>query len=161
MGTVAAAEPVLLDAARRLDPPRRRKVVGRLGEVADPQAAEQQALRRHDRRGLWVAPTLEGMVAVDGLLDAEAGETLLTALEPLARPSAAEDDRSATQRRADALTELARRALRAAACPPPVGCAPGRGHHRAGQPAGPARPARRGGRLGGAAARRGGAAAGL
>jgi hypothetical protein len=87
VGTVAAAEPVLLEAARRLDPPRLRKVVGHLGEVADPQAAEQQALRRHDRRGLWVAPTLEGMVAVDGLLDAEAGETLLTALEPWPAPA--------------------------------------------------------------------------
>jgi Domain of unknown function (DUF222) len=64
--TVAAAEPVLLEAAYRLDPPRLRKVVGHLGEVADPDAAEQQAQRRHDRRGLWVAPTLEGMVAVDG-----------------------------------------------------------------------------------------------
>jgi hypothetical protein len=106
--TVAAAEPVLLDAARRLDPPRLRKAVGHLGEVADPDTADQQTLHRHERRWLWLAPTLEGMVAVDGLLDAEAGETLLTALEPLARPSTAEDERTATQRRADALTELAR-----------------------------------------------------
>jgi hypothetical protein len=61
-------------------PPGLRKVVGHLGDVADPDAADQRALRRHDRRGLWVAPTLAGMVAVDGLLDAEAGETLLTAV---------------------------------------------------------------------------------
>jgi Domain of unknown function (DUF222) len=51
------------------------------------------------------------MVAIDGLLDAEAGETLLTALEPLARPTVADDDRSGAQRNADALTELARRQL--------------------------------------------------
>jgi hypothetical protein len=82
-----------------------------LGDVADPAAADQQAQRRHDRRGLWVAPTFAGMVAIDGLLDAEAGETLLTALEPLARPTVADDDRTAAQRNADALTELARRAL--------------------------------------------------
>jgi uncharacterized protein DUF222 len=37
VATTAAAEPLLLDAARRLDPPRLRKVVGRLGEVADPR----------------------------------------------------------------------------------------------------------------------------
>jgi hypothetical protein len=37
VATTAAAEPVLLDAARRLDPPRRRTVVGHLGEVADPR----------------------------------------------------------------------------------------------------------------------------
>jgi hypothetical protein len=109
--TVAAAEPVLLEAARRLDPPRLRKVVGHLAEVADPDVAAALAERRHERRGLWLAPTFEGMVAVDGLLNPEAGETLLTALEPLARPSTTDDDRSAAQRRADALTELARRQL--------------------------------------------------
>jgi uncharacterized protein DUF222/HNH endonuclease len=122
--TVAQAEPVLLEAARRLDPPRLRKVVGHLCEVADPDAAEQQAQRRHDRRGLWVAPTFEGMVAVDGLLDPEAGETLLTALEPLARPSTADDERSAAQRRADALTELARRQLEGGRLPQSGGVRP-------------------------------------
>jgi hypothetical protein len=122
--TTAAAEPVLLEAARRLDPPRLRKVVGHLCEVADPDAAEQQAQRRHDRRGLWVSPTFEGMVAVDGLLDPEAGETLLTALEPLARPSTADDDRNAAQRCADALTELARRALEAGRLPQTGGVRP-------------------------------------
>jgi hypothetical protein len=122
--TVAQAEPVLLEAARRLDPPRLRKVVGHLGEVADPAAAEQQAQRRHDRRGLWVTPTFAGMVAVDGLLDPEAGETLLTALEPLARPSTADDDRNAAQRRADALTELARRQLEGGRLPTAGGVRP-------------------------------------
>jgi hypothetical protein len=122
--TTAAAEPVLLAAARRLDPPGLRKVVGHLGEVADPDAAEQQALRRHDRRGLWVAPTFAGMVAVDGLLDPEAGETLLTALEPLARPTTAEDERSAAQRNADALTELARRQLEGGRLPQTGGVRP-------------------------------------
>jgi hypothetical protein len=122
--TTAAAEPVLLEAARRLDPPGLRKVVGHLGEVADPDAAEQQALHRHERRGLWVAPTFEGMVAVDGLLDSDAGETLLTALEPLARPSTADDERSGAQRNADALTELARRALEGGRLPQTGGVRP-------------------------------------
>jgi hypothetical protein len=123
--TTAAAEPVLLEAARRLDPPGLRKVVGHLCEVADPDAAEQQAaLHRHERRGLWVAPTFEGMVAVDGLLDPEAGETLLTALEPLARPTTAEDERSGAQRCADALTELARRALEGGRLPQTGGVRP-------------------------------------
>jgi Domain of unknown function (DUF222)/HNH endonuclease len=122
--TVAAAEPVLLEAARRLDPPRLRKVVGHLCEVADPAAAEQQALRRHERRGLWVAPTFAGMVAIDGLLDPEAGDTLLTALEPLARPTTADDDRSGAQRNADALTELARRQLEGGRLPQTGGVRP-------------------------------------
>jgi hypothetical protein len=122
--TVAAAEPVLLQAARRLDPPRLRKVIGHLCEVADPDAADTRAQRRHERRWLWVTPTFEGMVAMDGLLDAEAGETLLTALEPLARPTTADDERSAAQRNADALTELARRQLEGGRLPNTGGVRP-------------------------------------
>jgi hypothetical protein len=60
---------------------------------------------------VWLASTWEGMVAVNGLLDPEAGQTLVAALEPLARPTTADDPRSASQRRADALVELARRTL--------------------------------------------------
>ena len=106
----AEAEPVLVEAAGRLDPPRLRRVLGHLQLVADPDGADAQAERRHQRRGLWLAPTLDGMVAVDGLLEPEAGQTLLAALEPLARPADAHDTRSGSQRNADALAELARRA---------------------------------------------------
>jgi hypothetical protein len=122
--TAAEAEPVLLEAARRLDPPRLRKVVHYLTEVADPDTAQDQSQRRHEQRGLWVSATLAGMVAIDGLLEPEAGETLLAALEPLARPTTAEDDRSGSQRRADALTELARRALEGGRLPQTGGVRP-------------------------------------
>jgi len=122
--TAADAEPVLLQAAGRLDPPRLRQVITHLREVADPQGADERVQRQHERRGLWLSPTLAGMVAIDGLLDPEAGETLLTALDPLARPASAEDDRSGSQRRADALTELARRALEAGRLPQTGGVRP-------------------------------------
>jgi Domain of unknown function (DUF222) len=122
--TVAAAEPVLLEVAGRLDPPGLRKLVAHLCEGADPDGAEAQAQRLHERRGLWLSPTLAGMVAIDGLLEAEAGETLLAALEPLARPATAEDDRSGSQRRADALAELARRALEGGRLPQTGGVRP-------------------------------------
>jgi hypothetical protein len=57
----AEAEPVLVAAARRLAPPRRRRAVTHLRDVADPQGADhQQAEWRHGRRGLWLAPTLGG-----------------------------------------------------------------------------------------------------
>jgi hypothetical protein len=92
--------------------------------VADPDAAQEQAQRQHGRRGLWVSPTLEGMVAVDGLLDPEAGATLLAALAPLAHPPSAEDERSGAQRRADALAELARRALEGGRLPHTGGVRP-------------------------------------
>jgi hypothetical protein len=120
----AEAEPVLVEAARRLDPPRLRQVIGHLQLAADPDGAQAKAERRHGRRGLWLSPTLEGMVAVDGLLEAEAGQTLLAALEPLARPHSAADDRSGGQRRADALAELARRQLEAGRLPRTGGVRP-------------------------------------
>jgi Domain of unknown function (DUF222)/HNH endonuclease len=122
--TTAEAEPVLLELAGRLDPPGLRKVLDHLRDVADPEAVDARAQRQHDRRGLWLSPTLAGMVALDGLLEPEAGETLLTALEPLARPASAEDDRSGSQRRADALTELARRALEGGRLPHSGGVRP-------------------------------------
>jgi hypothetical protein len=119
--TTADAEPVLLAAARRLDPPRLRRVVAHLRLVPDhTDPAEQQ----HQRRGLWLASTWEGMVAVNGLLDPEAGQTLLAALEPLARPTNADDERSGGQRRADALTELARRNLEGGQLPQAGGVRP-------------------------------------
>jgi Domain of unknown function (DUF222) len=66
----------------------------------------------------------EGMVAVNGLLDPEGGQTLLAALEPLARPTNADDDRSGAQRRADALAELARRQLEGGRLPQTGGVRP-------------------------------------
>jgi hypothetical protein len=105
------AEPVLVEAARRVDPPRLRRAVEHLVLVADPDAADRAGQHRHERRGVWLSPTWQGMVAVDGLLEAEAGATLLAALEPLARPADAGDDRTGRQRNADSLVELARRSL--------------------------------------------------
>ena len=98
--------------------------------------------------GLWLAPTLEGMVALEGLLEPEAGQTLLAALEPLARPASADDTRSGGQRRADALAELARRPGSRPAPPERRGPTPAAGHRGPGQP--PRPPRRVGGEVGGA-----------
>src|ERR671912_388989 len=117
-------EPVLVEAARRLDPPRLRRLLGHLLQLADPNRADRDRERRHARRGVWLAPTLQGMVAVDGLLEPEAGQTLLAALEPLARPADATDSRSGSQRNADALTELARRHLEGGRLPQVSGVRP-------------------------------------
>jgi hypothetical protein len=64
------------------------------------------------------------MVALQGLLEAEAGHIVLAALEPLARPHSAEDERSGDQRRADALCELARRNLESGQLPKVGGVRP-------------------------------------
>ena len=105
------ADLVLAELAGRLDPPDLRRAAEHLRQVADPEGADRQAQRHHERRGLWLAPTWEGMVAVKGLLEPEAGHIVRAALEALARPAAAGDDRSGDQRTADALAELARRSL--------------------------------------------------
>jgi Domain of unknown function (DUF222)/HNH endonuclease len=64
------------------------------------------------RRRLHVSPTVFGMVRIDGDLDAETGETVLTALRSVedawARSDAGPLDRSSAQRRADALGEVGR-----------------------------------------------------
>jgi Domain of unknown function (DUF222) len=114
---VAEAEGVLVDAARRLDPPRLRRLTGHLRGVLDPDGAEQRGRARWERRGLWLSATVDGMVAVDGLLDPEAGETVRSALQPLARPTGPDDGRSAAQRRADGLADLAHWGLQAGRLP--------------------------------------------
>ena len=87
----AEAEPVLVEAARRLDPPRLRRVIAHLRLVADPDGAQAQAERRHQQRGLWLSPRPgRAWSRSTGLLDPEAGQTLLAALEPLARPTNAQ-----------------------------------------------------------------------
>ena len=70
---------------------------------------EQRATERWQRRHLRVGSRLDGMVHLDGLLDPESGETVITALSGLLdreRRSGSDhqDHRSPGQRRADALT---------------------------------------------------------
>ena len=55
-----AADPVLVEAARRLDPPRLRQAVAHLCQVTDPEGADRARDHRHERRGLWLSPTWEG-----------------------------------------------------------------------------------------------------
>ncbi len=43
--------------------------------------ARLAANARHERRYLHASPTLDGMVAIDGMLDAEGGEIVINALE--------------------------------------------------------------------------------
>jgi hypothetical protein len=64
------------------------------------------------------------MVAVNGLLEPEAGHLVQAALEPLARPAEAGDDRKGSQRTADALAELCRRSLEGGQLPKTGGVRP-------------------------------------
>src|SRR5215475_12744481 len=104
----ADTEPALVDLARVLDPPRLRRELAHVRDALAPEAGEDAAEHAHQRRGLSASETLNGMVALDGMLDPEGGALLLAALQPLAAPTGPDDKRTPRQRRADALTELAR-----------------------------------------------------
>jgi len=84
------------------------------------QAVErEQALegdeKIRERRRLHASVSFLGMVRVDGDLDPETGETLLTALRAVldseSRAGGKDDDRTPAQRRADALGEICRQWL--------------------------------------------------
>ncbi len=107
----AEAEPALVDVARGMDPGRLRRELVHVRHALAPEAAATAADRTFDRRGLSVSETFGGMVAVDGMLDAEGGAALLSALMALAGPTGPEDRRTSRQRRTDALVDLARRQL--------------------------------------------------
>ncbi len=75
---------------------------------ADRAAAQDDADHLHRRRHLHIAQTVGGMVRLDGELDPVGGKTVMIALRSLADPGAIQpdDDRSAPQRRADALVDI-------------------------------------------------------
>jgi hypothetical protein len=122
--TTMQAEPVLLDAARRLDPPRLRRLVGHLRYVADPDAADTEAQRRYDRRGLWLAPTWEGMVAVGGLLDPRPARVCWPPWSPWPAPPAPTTTAAGISATPTRWPSWPAAASRPAACPAPVGCDP-------------------------------------
>lgn len=110
------AEPTLLEAAQRLDPSKLRLVARHLRQLVDPDGALLSAIQEHERRYLHLSQTFDGVWMLDGLLDAEGGAVLNTALGSLSAPLP-EDTRSAAQRRADALVEVATRQLQGGELP--------------------------------------------
>jgi hypothetical protein len=105
------AEPMLVDAAGVLGAREFRAAIAYWRQAADASAAEERTRRVYEGRHLHVSPTIEGMVRIDGDLDSESGQSLITALRAVQDAwvrDGVEDPRSAPQRRADALTELCR-----------------------------------------------------
>lgn len=118
----ADAERLLLGPAKSLDPMMLKRVGHELLYRLDVEAADAAAVRRLDRRGLNLAETFDGMVAVSGLLDPLAGATVMAAVDAMVGPTRGDDadDRSWPQRRADALEQICRGWLDAGE-PPVVG----------------------------------------
>jgi Domain of unknown function (DUF222)/HNH endonuclease len=120
---VGVVADTLLEVARTQAPHRLRICTLHARHCIDPEGALADAERQHQNRWLNLSQTFDGIFALDGVLDAEAGTLLRTALDALSKP-AANDDRTARQRRADALVELARRQLQAGDLPITAGQRP-------------------------------------
>ncbi|MDP9794584.1 hypothetical protein J2S43_003096 [Catenuloplanes nepalensis] len=121
---VARAESTQIDMAGRLPAYQLRRVGERIlafvapeiAERADERALAQQEARAHAHRGLTLSLPVDGLVRLSGLLGTEDAATVQAAIQPLCSPAPG-DDRTPAQRRADALTEVCRLALRTGELP--------------------------------------------
>jgi hypothetical protein len=106
-------EPLLVEQARTLPAQVFPKALAHWRRLADPDGARFDAEAAFLARRLHISPTWDRTVRLDGDLDPESGQIVLTAIRSLAEPAALEpgDRRTPAQRRADALTEICRRVL--------------------------------------------------
>ena len=104
---LADAEPLLLQVAAAGSAAMVRAAVDHMAELLEPEHHDQQDQDTRARRYLNVSATLDGWWAVDGHLPPEIGQRLSAALEDFAAPADPTDPRTAPQRRADAIAEIA------------------------------------------------------
>jgi len=116
-------ESLLVGQARTLSARVFPRALSHWRRLADPDGARFDAEAAFLARHLHISPTWERTVRVDGDLDPESGQIILTAVRSLAEPAALEpgDRRTPAQRRADALTEICRRYLDSPDRPSPGG----------------------------------------
>lgn len=105
--TVRPGVETVVDVAARLSADRFRFAMRHLRNLLDTEGGAEEARREHDRRWLALSETLDGVYILDGRLDPEGGAAVKAALDRLMKPCGQDDARTARQRRADALVELA------------------------------------------------------
>src|SRR5947208_8299881 len=105
---VRTEERSLLEAALKMDPGQFMTVAKNFEHRVDAGAALAEAHRASQRRYMPVGDPKDGVIRLDGLLDAEGRATVRTALAGLMKPIK-DDERTHGQRSADALVELCRR----------------------------------------------------
>jgi len=105
--TVRKEESKLLEAAQTSDPGQFTSVAKNFEHRVDADGALAEANRAYERRYLHLSGPVNGLVRLDGLLDAEGAATVRTALQPFMKPIK-DDARSFGQRQHDALIELVR-----------------------------------------------------
>jgi len=112
-----AGAQVLTDLARIAPVADVRTAATHLQYVLDPDGSLVDAQHQFDRRHLTMAPLMDGMTSLTGLLDPESAALLTAALQPFLVPTEANDDRSTPQRRADGLVQLVQSACDQALLP--------------------------------------------
>jgi hypothetical protein len=109
------SETQLVDAARIHSMQDLQRVAAYWRQAVERDQALDGEEKLRERRRLHASVTFMGMVRVDGDLDPETGETLLTAvravLDAESRTAGTDDCRTPAQRRADALGEVCRQWL--------------------------------------------------
>lgn len=110
--------------AKQVDAGRLRAAGQSLRLAVDPDGAAAAGEKQFDRRYLHLSPLLDGMTALDGLLDPEATAVLGAALAPFLVPTGTDDERTPPQRRADGLVEVARAAMASGGLPFLSGASP-------------------------------------
>src|SRR6266853_3960374 len=104
-------EAEMLGYAREFSVSELRKLCRVAWHVANPDGFFKEAEADFTRRYFHINQMPDGMYAVDGQLDPVGGAAFKTAVVVLAKPNGAEDERTAKQRRADAVGELSMHAM--------------------------------------------------
>lgn len=104
-------ETTVVDYATRRTPRELRIMIDRMIQQYCPDGSEDEAEVRRQKRKVFLSQSLGGWWHLTGLLDPVTGEKLNTALQSLEGCVGPDDQRSPGARRADALAELAERAM--------------------------------------------------
>jgi hypothetical protein len=116
-----ALEQCLVEHAEQLDPLQLARAVQRLKARLDPDGPEPRDRENHRRRGVTICPNPDGSSELRGHLTPAATAVWQAIFDSLAAPRPStehrRDDRSAAQRRHDALYEAGRRLLRSGTLP--------------------------------------------
>ena len=109
---VAPFESILVGAAETLEPGAMRTLTQATRLRLDPDGVLADANHAHERRWFECDQTYGGVFVLRGELDAEGGALLKTAIDALSHGMRRGETRSGSQRRADALVDLAALQLR-------------------------------------------------
>lgn len=106
-GAVELIEPEVVATAAEGDVRATAAVMRAFQHALDPERADEAALRRYERAGITLTPTLDGTFAINGTADETTGARVQSAIDA-ASPPVHGDTRTAARRRLDGLDRICR-----------------------------------------------------